>query len=148
MYPLVHFPLRCRGVAHTNATWELDLGLNGLVSKPLWLYYRYIGDRDFLRQTAWPVLPEGARFNAAYLSEEDDGRLHLVPTVSPEHWGITNHFKRNEEVRILSTLGGPCRLANPWLGREVAVTSEHGKPVAEGTGGHLEFAPLRPAPTA
>ena len=74
----------CRGIAHTNLTWEQDMGLNGLVTKPLWLYYRYTGDRDFLRDVAYPVLRECARFSAAYLSEEKDGRLHLVPTVSPE----------------------------------------------------------------
>ncbi|MDQ1327359.1 MAG: hypothetical protein QG641_639, partial [Candidatus Poribacteria bacterium] len=55
MYPLVHFPLRCKGIAHTNLTWEQDIGLNGLICKPLWLYYRYTGDKDFLRNLAYPV---------------------------------------------------------------------------------------------
>jgi hypothetical protein len=98
MYPLVHFPLRCHGIAHTNLTWEQDMGLNGLVSKPLWLYYRYTGDKAFLGEVAYPVLRECALFNAAYLSEEKDGRLHLVPTVSPEHWGLTARFERNRDA--------------------------------------------------
>jgi hypothetical protein len=97
MYPLVHFPLRCRGIAHTNLTWEQDMGLNGLVSKPLWLYYRYTGDEVFLRERAWPVLRECARFMAAYVAEEADGRCHIVPTVSPEHWGLTGGFERNRD---------------------------------------------------
>ena len=104
MYPLVHFPLRCRGVAHTNLTWEQDLGLNGLVAKPLWLYYRHTGDQAFLRDVAYPVLREGARFLLAYLSEEADGRLHLVPTVSPEHWGLTARFERNRDCTSALTL--------------------------------------------
>ncbi len=104
MYPLVHFPLRCRGVAHTNLTWEQDLGLNGLVAKPLWLYYRHTGDRAFLAEVAYPVLREGARFLLAYLSEEPDGRLHLVPTVSPEHWGLTPRFERNRDCTSALTL--------------------------------------------
>ncbi|MBM3494154.1 MAG: hypothetical protein FJX72_07525, partial [Armatimonadetes bacterium] len=45
MYPLVAFPLKSRGVAHTSLTWEQDMGLNGLIAKPLWLWYRYTGDR-------------------------------------------------------------------------------------------------------
>ena len=104
MYPLVHFPLRCRGVARVNITWELDLGLNGLVAKPLWLYYRYTGDRAFLADLAYPVLAEGARFCAAYLSEADDGKLHIEPTVSPEHWGITPDFERNRDCTSALTL--------------------------------------------
>jgi hypothetical protein len=104
MYPLVHFPLRCRGVAHVNLTWEQDLGLNGLVTKPLWLYYRYTGDGAFLRKIAWPVLRECARFMAAYLTEEADRRLHIVPTVSPEHWGLTARFERNRDCLSALTM--------------------------------------------
>ena len=104
MYPLVHFPLRCSGVAHVNITWEQDLGLNGLVAKPLWLYYRYTGDRAFLEELAYPVLGDGARFCAAYLQEGDDGRLHIEPTVSPEHWGLTPGFERNRNCTSALTL--------------------------------------------
>lgn len=104
MYPLVHFPLRCHGVAHTNLTWEQDMGLNGLVSKPLWLYYRHTGDREFLRDLAWPVLRACARFCRAYLTEGADGRLHIVPTVSPEHWGLTASFERNRDCLSALTL--------------------------------------------
>jgi len=104
MYPLVHFPLRCRGIAHTNLTWEQDMGLDGLVTKPLWLYYRYTGDAAFLREVAYPALRSCARFCAAYLTEGSDGRLHLVPTVSPEHWGLTNRLERNRDCTSALTL--------------------------------------------
>ena len=97
MYPLVHFPIRCRGVAHVNLTWEQDMGLNGLVSKPLWLYYRYTTDRAFLKRIAYPVLRECARFMASYLQGGSDGYLHIEPTVSPEHWGLTPRFERNRD---------------------------------------------------
>lgn len=104
MYPLVHFPLRRRGVTHVNLTWEQDMGLNGLVAKPLWLAYRYSGDKQFLEQTAWPVLSQCARFCAAYATEGEDGRLHIVPTVSPEHWGLTANFERNRDCTSALTL--------------------------------------------
>lgn len=104
MYPLVHFPLRCRGVAHTNLTWEQDMGLNGLVCKPLWLYYRYAGDLNFLRDLAYPVLRACARFYRAYLSAGQDGYLHIIPTVSPEHWGLTANFERNRDGLSALTL--------------------------------------------
>ncbi|MFA6111582.1 MAG: hypothetical protein WDA75_22715 [Candidatus Latescibacterota bacterium] len=104
MYPLVHFPLRTRGICHTNLTWEQDVGLNGLICKPLWLYFRHTGDLEFLRRLAWPVLRACARFCRAYLSEEEDGRLHLVPSVSPEHWGLTPRFERNRDCLSALTL--------------------------------------------
>ena len=104
MYPLVNFPLRCRGVPHTNLTWEQDMGLNGLVSKPLWLYYRYTGDRTFLRELAYPVLRECSRFLQAYLQSEPDGHLHFLPTVSPEHWGLTTRFEHNRDCTSALTL--------------------------------------------
>jgi hypothetical protein len=97
MYPLAHFPLRCRGAAHTNLTWEQDMGLNGGICKPLWLHYRYTGDKAFLREVAYPVIKECARFMAAYVTEQSDGNLHIVPTVSPEHWGLTSRFERNRD---------------------------------------------------
>ena len=104
MYPLVHFPLRTRGICHTNLTWELDIGLNGLVCKPLWLYFRHTGEVDYLRELAWPVLRSCARFCRAYLSEREDGYLHIVPTVSPEHWGLTAGFERNLDALSALTL--------------------------------------------
>lgn len=104
MYPLVHFPLRTRGVCHVNLTWEQDMGLNGLISKPLWLYYRHSGDVEYLRELAWPVLQSCARFCRAYLSEEADVYLHIVPTVSPEHWGLTANFERNRDCLAALTL--------------------------------------------
>jgi hypothetical protein len=105
MYPLLHFPLRCRqGLAHTNLTWEQDFGLNGIVCKPLWLYYRYTGDIGFLKELAYPVMSECARFMQAYLTEGSDGLLHLIPTVSPEHWGLTKNFERNKDCTSALTL--------------------------------------------
>ena len=105
MFPLTHFPLRCRrGIAHANVTWEQDMGLNGLVCKPVWLYYRYTGDREFLQDLAYPILRSAAQFSAAYLSEEADGLLHIQPTVSPEHWGLTPHFSYNRDCTSALTL--------------------------------------------
>lgn len=104
MYPLVHFPLRARGICHVNLTWEQDVGLNGLISKPLWLHYRHSGDLEYLRDLAWPVLRACARFCRAYLSAEPDGYLHIVPTVSPEHWGLTANFERNRDGLSALTL--------------------------------------------
>ena len=49
-------------------------------------HYKYTGDKKFLRDVAWPVISEAARFLLAYLTEEGDGRLHVKPTNMPELW--------------------------------------------------------------
>ncbi|MBM3241374.1 hypothetical protein FJZ31_34265 [Candidatus Poribacteria bacterium] len=141
MYPLVHFPLRCRGIAHTNLTWEQDIGLNGLVSKPLWLYYRYTGDNDFLRDLAYPVLSECARFCFAYLTEGQDGRLHVIPTVSPEHWGLTARFERNRDCTSALTLIRYLLLASATAAQIL------GKDVSEATSWKAAAERLAPYPT-
>jgi hypothetical protein len=64
---------------------------------PFWQYYKYTGDRVYLRDHAYPVLREAARFYADYVSREDDGRYHIVPTVSQENWGITKNFELNRD---------------------------------------------------
>jgi hypothetical protein len=124
MYPLVHFPIRCRGVTHTNPTWEQDMGLNGLVTKPLWLYYRYTGDEEFLRELAYPVLRSCARFCRSYVRPEDDGYLHIFPTVSPEHWGLTARFARNRDCLSALTLTRYLFRAAAQAARSLGVDGE------------------------
>lgn len=141
MYPLVHFPLRWHGVTHTNPTWEQDLGLNGLVSKPLWLYYRYTGDEEFLRDVAYPVLRSCARFCRAYLTEEEDGRLHIFPTVSPEHWGLTPGLERNKDCLSALTLTKYLLRSASRAARVLGVDAE------EAAGWHGAAERLAPYPT-
>jgi hypothetical protein len=52
---------------------------------------------EYLENLAYPVLRECSRFIDAYLEEGDDDLLHIIPTVSPEHWGITPNFERNRD---------------------------------------------------
>jgi hypothetical protein len=48
---------------------------------------------------------------------------------------------RIEDVRILSTLGGACRMANPWTGRQVRVEDGRGRAreLLEATASHVAF---------
>jgi hypothetical protein len=104
MYPLVHYPLKAETVIHTHMTWEQSVEITALLARPFWLRYRYTGDRDFLRDRAWPVLREGARFYADYLKLEEDGFYHVFPTVSPEHRGITANLEFNKDSQSGITL--------------------------------------------
>lgn len=50
----------------------------------LWEHYAFSGDKEFLRETAWPLMKGSAEFCLDWLI--DDGRGHLVtaPSASPE----------------------------------------------------------------
>ncbi|MDX9975368.1 MAG: hypothetical protein RBU21_20445, partial [FCB group bacterium] len=97
MYPLAHYPLKADTVIHTHVTWEQSMEITALLVKPFWLRYQYTGDEAFLRERAWPVLREGARFYAAYLKKEEDGLYHVFPTVSPEHHGLMPNLTLNKD---------------------------------------------------
>ena len=104
MYPLVHYPLKADSVVRTHLTWEQSMEITALLARPFWLRFQYTWDTDFLRDLAYPVLREGARFYTAILKEEADGLFHVVPTVSPEHRGITEDFKFNRDSQSALTL--------------------------------------------
>ncbi len=56
----------------------------GWLSLHLWEHFLYTGDRDFLRERAYPVMREAALFFTDYLCRKD-GVLTTLPSTSPEH---------------------------------------------------------------
>ena len=104
MYPLVHYPLKADTVIHTHMTWEQSMEITALLTRPFWQRFLYTWDPDFLRQLAYPVLSDGARFYADFLRLGEDGLYHVFPTVSPEHRGITKDLKFNRDSQSGITL--------------------------------------------
>ncbi len=65
------------------AMWPLGFAW---CSRHFWEHYRYTGDREFLRERAWPVLRDAALFLADWLVEEPrTGKLVSGPSASPEN---------------------------------------------------------------
>lgn len=54
-------------------------------ARSLWEKYLYTLDKDFLRDTAYPVLEGSARFCLDVLSEDAQGHLAVIPSTSPEN---------------------------------------------------------------
>ena len=87
--------------------WAYNWGmwaLGGLwVATLLWDHYRYTRDDAFLRETAYPVLIEAARFASDYLFEDaESGYLLTGPAYSPENWyGI-------DGARYCVSMGNTC----------------------------------------
>ena len=104
MYPLVHFPLKSDSVFRVHLTWEQSVELTALLARPFWLRFQYTWDMRFLREQAYPVLREGARFYSDYVKLEADGLYHVSPTVSPEHRGLTEGFRFNRDSQSALTM--------------------------------------------
>ena len=55
------------------------------ISQHFWDYYRFTGDKDYLRNHALPFLYEAALFYEDFAVENADGYYDLYPSVSPEN---------------------------------------------------------------
>jgi alpha-L-fucosidase 2 len=66
------------------------------VVQSLWWHYLYTQDETVLRRV-YPLIREAVEFIAAYVKLGDDGRYHVIRTVSPENWGCTVDFRLNQD---------------------------------------------------
>ena len=75
-------PVGCRFGHPCYAMWPMG---GAWLSRHLWEHYLFTGDRDFLRDRAWPILKGAAQFCLGWLVEDDGGFLVTSPSTSPEH---------------------------------------------------------------
>ncbi len=93
-------PERCKspnGRQYIHHVWGFTLGVAGFTVQPLWWHYKYDPDKQFLEDVAYPAVRDVAVFYADFVDrcERDGDKIILAPTVSPEHHGWTDRFKRN-----------------------------------------------------
>jgi len=69
----------------------------GWLSAHVFEHYLFTLDKDFLRDTALPIIQDAARFYLDVLVEDTDGTLIFAPSTSPE-----NTFKRDGSVCAVS----------------------------------------------
>ena len=74
-----------QGVGFLWFPWNLQMGVGAWLGQHFWLHYLYSGDRDFLRQQAWPYLEAVGRFWLGFLEADADGMLHVPWSYSPEY---------------------------------------------------------------
>ncbi|HBO42361.1 MAG TPA: glycoside hydrolase, partial [Planctomycetaceae bacterium] len=63
----------------------LDPLAGAWMAMTLWDHWEFSRDREFLEEKAYPVLRGAAEFILAYLREDRDGRMVIVPSTSPEN---------------------------------------------------------------
>lgn len=70
----------------------------------LWQHYKYTGDEQFLRDTAYPIMKSAAIFSLDWLVKDPkSGWLVTAPSTSPENKFVTAHGE-HEAVAIASTM--------------------------------------------
>ncbi|NTV81809.1 MAG: glycoside hydrolase family 95 protein, partial [Candidatus Aminicenantes bacterium] len=113
-----------RGTAPINhANHGIWLGGSGWVSRHLWEHYLFTRDTAFLRDRAWPVMREAARFYAqALIPGPKTGRLISAPSNSPEIGGLVAGPTMDHQ--IIRSLFAACVEASAILGVDRGLAAE------------------------
>lgn len=98
-FPLVAVPVPSQSIFITSPPWVLLISNTPWTVQSLWWQYLYTQDVDYLRHV-YPILRAAAQFLAAYVKKGDDGKYHIIPTVSPENWGLTVDSRLNKDCII------------------------------------------------
>ena len=98
-FPHSAYPVPSQTIPYPVPPWGYEVCETPWTVQSLWWHYLYTLDRDYLRRV-YPILRDAARFLAAYVTKGSDGRFHIVPTVSPENWGMTPDFHLNRDCII------------------------------------------------
>ena len=64
------------------AFWPMS---SGWFMRHIFEQYEYTQDKDYLKETAWPLLRGAAEFYLSQLTQDEDGTLMLCPSTSPEN---------------------------------------------------------------
>ena len=84
---------------------------------------------------------EVARFYADYVTKEEDGCYHVVPTVSSEHWGYTPNFERNRDSNAALSMVA-CHLRASVRAATVLGVDAEARARWEGIAGRMASYPL------
>jgi alpha-L-fucosidase 2 len=60
----------------------------------LWEHYAFSGDKEFLRERAWPIMKGSAEFCLDWLVDDNRGHLVTAPSASPEIGFVTPDGKK------------------------------------------------------
>jgi len=90
------YPVPSRVNPYPAPPWGYEVCETPWTVQSLWWHYLYTQDHEIL-QRAYPMLRAACRFLAAYVKRGEDGRYHIVPTVSPENWGFTVDMRLNKD---------------------------------------------------
>ncbi|MEA5404737.1 glycoside hydrolase family 95 protein [Arcicella sp. DC2W] len=82
------------------ANWAMG---GAWLSQHLWEHYAFTGDKNYLKNKAYPLMKEAAIFCEDWLVEDKDGYLVTAPSTSPENVFITEKGEKGT-VSVASTM--------------------------------------------
>ena len=86
-----------------NPQWAMWPMGGGWLAQHLWEHFAFGGDVNYLREMAFPVMQEAARFYLDWLIEGPDGFLVTAPSTSPEN-RFTTYDGQTAAVSVASTM--------------------------------------------
>ncbi len=98
-FPHSAYPVPSNVNPYPAPPWGYEICETPWTVQSLWWQYKYTLDEQYL-QRVYPMLRAAAGFLVAYLKKGDDGKYHIIPTVSPENWGATVDFRLNKDCII------------------------------------------------
>ena len=90
--------------AHTtgvenNAEWGFWHGGSGWFCHNLFDYYEYTLDKQYLKETCFPIMKKAARFYLDIICDRGDGKLALCPSTSPENAFVYEDSKKSSVAK-------------------------------------------------
>ncbi len=98
-FPHSAYPVPSQMVPYPVPPWGYQISETPWTVQSLWWQYLYTQDVDYLRKV-YPMLRAAARFVAAYVKKGEDGKYHVIPTVSSENWGFTVDYRLNKDCTL------------------------------------------------
>ena len=98
-FPHSAYPVASSVNPYPAPPWGYEICETPWTVQSLWWQYKYTLDEKYLRRV-YPMLLAAAQFLVAYLQKGEDGKYHIIPTVSPENWGATVDFRLNKDCII------------------------------------------------
>jgi hypothetical protein len=98
-FPHSAYPVPSKVNPYPVPPWGYEICETPWTVQSLWLHYLYTLDHEYLERV-YPILRAAAEFIAAYVKKGDDGKYHVIPTLSPENWGLTVDFRLNRDCII------------------------------------------------
>lgn len=89
--------------------WSLWPWGGAWLSQHLWEHFAFGGNVDYLRQQAYPIMAEAARFALDFLIEDAQGLLITAPSTSPE-----NDFTTPDGVTATVSVASTMDMAIIW----------------------------------
>ncbi|HVJ09186.1 MAG TPA: glycoside hydrolase family 95 protein [Acidisarcina sp.] len=110
------------GMESSDPTWA-NFAMSGpWLCAHLWEHYLFTGDKEYLRQTAYPVMRASAEFCLAWIIEDGSGGCTTCPSVSTENSFLAPDGKSAQvssgctmDIALISELFGNCIQAGSLL---------------------------------